>query len=64
MKIGVGVNRASTALSFIEKYGHLDRSSFMERISVDGSMHPRCLCSEKVGAAILDDGMQVRTIIE
>lgn len=58
MKIGVGANRAATAASFIEKYGYLDPSTFSNRLFVDRKRSTHC-CSEKIGAAILDDGMQV-----
>ncbi|GLU23711.1 hypothetical protein SLE2022_396980 [Rubroshorea leprosula] len=57
-KIGVGANRAATADGFFRKYGYVDygcRSS--ERKSVNETMRSH-LGSEKIGAAILDDGMQ------
>ncbi|XP_024021676.1 probable tetraacyldisaccharide 4'-kinase, mitochondrial isoform X1 [Morus notabilis] len=57
VKIGVGANRAATAASFIEKYGYLDPSTFSNRLFIDTKRSMHC-CSEKIGAAILDDGMQ------
>ncbi|GLT76011.1 hypothetical protein SLA2020_476970 [Shorea laevis] len=57
-KIGVGANRAATADGFFKKYGYVDygcKSS--ERKSVNETMRSH-LGSEKIGAAILDDGMQ------
>ena len=59
IKIGVGANRAATAASFIEIYGYLDPCrTFSDNPCVDFK-EPNCLCSEKIGAAVLDDGMQV-----
>ncbi|KAL5583616.1 hypothetical protein UlMin_016058 [Ulmus minor] len=47
VKIGVGADRAAIAASFFKKYGYLDHHKEQNHIS-----------SEKIGAAILDDGMQ------
>ncbi|GAV72906.1 LpxK domain-containing protein [Cephalotus follicularis] len=48
VNIGVGANRAATAACFFKKYGYIDRgNAFLKRNS-----------TEKIGAAILDDGMQ------
>lgn len=59
-KIGVGANRAATAASFIEKYGYVDprdcASSQKNCINPKVGSH---LKSGKIGAVILDDGMQV-----
>ncbi|KAL9444503.1 hypothetical protein AB3S75_017652 [Citrus x aurantiifolia] len=58
-KIGVGANRAATAASFIEKYGYVDprdcASSQKNCINPKVGSH---LKSGKIGAVILDDGMQ------
>ncbi|KAK2990030.1 hypothetical protein RJ640_004708 [Escallonia rubra] len=60
-KIGVGADRAATAACFIDRYGHINGlsvSSF-ERLCYehdrDAGSH---LDSDKIGVAILDDGMQ------
>lgn len=58
-KIGVGANRAATATSFLERYSYMDPcigSCFKRRCSNQkmGSNSE----SDKIGAAILDDGMQ------
>lgn len=60
-KIGVGANRAATATSFLERYGYMDPcigSCFKGQRSNQkmGSNSE----SDKIGAAILDDGMQVK----
>ncbi|KAM7498896.1 hypothetical protein LguiA_023310 [Lonicera macranthoides] len=58
-KIGVGANRAATATCFIGKYGCVNPHSikFFDRLCShqDAESH---LDSEKIGVAILDDGMQ------
>ncbi|XP_039170718.1 probable tetraacyldisaccharide 4'-kinase, mitochondrial [Eucalyptus grandis] len=55
-KVGVGANRAVTAAAFIEKYGYRD----LQNGRKSGSNDQICFnhCSEEIGAAILDDGMQ------
>lgn len=58
VKIGVGANRAATAASFIRKYGYVDPNKVLERLWVD-SKCPSHFGTEKIGVAILDDGMQV-----
>lgn len=68
-KVGVGANRAVTAAAFIEKYGYRDlrNRGCLKGGSTDqkmgekaGSNDQICFdhCSEEIGAAILDDGMQ------
>ncbi|XWS51846.1 hypothetical protein CRYUN_Cryun11dG0017500 [Craigia yunnanensis] len=59
VKIGVGANWAATANLFFEKYGYLDcrGSKFFERTYLDQKVGSH-ISSEKIGAAILDDGMQ------
>lgn len=59
-KIGVGANRAGTATSFIEKYGYVDPRdcASSEKICINPKVVSH-LKSEKIGAIILDDGMQV-----
>lgn len=63
VKIGIGANRAAIAASFLRKYGYVDpRSNTCSyRISLDQRLQSHCN-SEKIGAAILDDGMQVTTL--
>lgn len=58
-KIGLGANRAAVAASYFEKYGYVDprNSTYYQTLHLDKvESH---LNSEKVGAVILDDGMQV-----
>ncbi|XP_022717911.1 probable tetraacyldisaccharide 4'-kinase, mitochondrial isoform X2 [Durio zibethinus] len=59
VKVGVGVNRMATANLFFEKYGYVDcrGSKFSEKTYLDQKMESH-ISSEKIGAAILDDGMQ------
>ncbi|XP_062077691.1 probable tetraacyldisaccharide 4'-kinase, mitochondrial [Humulus lupulus] len=57
VKIGVGANRAATAASFFEKCGYVDPNTVSERLWVDAKESSRS-GSEKIGLAILDDGMQ------
>lgn len=58
-KIGVGANRAATAALLLERHGYMDPGpAFLERLSVDHTMGSH-LYSDKIGAVILDDGMQV-----
>lgn len=60
VRIGVGANRAATAVSFIEKYGCFDprttvccKSGSPDRSFISHSQ------TEGIGAIIMDDGMQV-----
>ncbi|XP_058094865.1 probable tetraacyldisaccharide 4'-kinase, mitochondrial isoform X3 [Magnolia sinica] len=57
-KIGVGANRAGTAAWFLEKYGYIDQFSTCFEKHCPGQ---KSSCSEvgKIGAVILDDGMQI-----
>ncbi|KAF3453448.1 hypothetical protein FNV43_RR03888 [Rhamnella rubrinervis] len=59
VKIAIGANRAAIASSFLRKYGYVDpRSSTCSyRVCVDQRVQSH-LNLEKIGAAILDDGMQ------
>lgn len=58
-KVGIGANRAMTAVGFLERYGYIDSHSddFFEnllsvnKVGID-------VTSDKIGVAILDDGMQ------
>lgn len=72
--VGVGTNRAATAAAFIEKYGYRDprTSECLKGDSNDqklgepagsyGQIRSNHSC-EEIGAAILDDGMQVHQYI-
>lgn len=59
-KIGVGANRAAIAACCFERYGYIDpRSSTCDhKLCLDKNVESH-LNSEKIGAVILDDGMQV-----
>lgn len=50
VKIGVGANRSAIAASFFERYGHINDYS-SRHLESDST-------SNKIGAVILDDGMQ------
>ncbi|CAO2835939.1 unnamed protein product [Amaranthus hypochondriacus] len=58
-KVGSGANRGTTAAWFLEKYGYVDYSAnvickdllFRNKVDTEAT-------SNKIGAAILDDGMQ------
>ncbi|XP_027172404.1 probable tetraacyldisaccharide 4'-kinase, mitochondrial isoform X2 [Coffea eugenioides] len=59
-KVGVGANRAATAASFLERHGYLNFSdstcstkAFLSKKARTDSF------SDKIGVAILDDGMQL-----
>ncbi|XP_059443027.1 probable tetraacyldisaccharide 4'-kinase, mitochondrial isoform X2 [Corylus avellana] len=58
-KIGVGANRAAIAACCFERYGYIDpRSSTCDhKLCLDKNVESH-LNSEKIGAVILDDGMQ------
>lgn len=53
-KIGVGANRAATAAAFFKQYGYVDPCNYL----VDQKFATQ-LDLAKIGAVILDDGMQV-----
>lgn len=56
-RLGVGANRRAIAASILERYGHMDSSLMLEKLSSPD----RCEVghdNEKVGVVILDDGMQ------
>ncbi|KAL7186568.1 hypothetical protein ACSBR2_028325 [Camellia fascicularis] len=59
-KIGVGANRAATAASFLKRYGYADPHIIGSCLKRCGSDQKAGSLSEldKLGAAILDDGMQ------
>ncbi|KAL6647255.1 hypothetical protein ACP70R_014692 [Stipagrostis hirtigluma subsp. patula] len=60
-KIGVGANRAAVASSMLQKYGnidHWDTSCTEKKISSTSNLE-----SSKIGVAILDDGMQHRSLL-
>lgn len=54
-KVGIGANRAAVASYFLEKYGCLDFNSS----KCFNQKAVKQLESGKIGAVILDDGMQV-----
>lgn len=61
VKIGVGANRAAIAAHFFEKYGYVDpysTSKYADGLNLGQKVgiHPS---SQKIGAVVLDDGMQV-----
>lgn len=63
-KIGVGANRAATAACFFEKYGFVNPSSirtFFDQSFLHERVEARTI-SEKLGAVVLDDGMQVYSV--
>lgn len=60
VKVGIGADRRATAAWYFNKYGYVgSRSSTLteKRCLEQARNHPK---SEKIGAIILDDGMQVR----
>lgn len=59
-KIGVGANRAATAYSFLKQYGYMNlhNSTYYERLLSHEKVNNHSN-SGHIGAAILDDGMQV-----
>lgn len=59
-KIGVGANRAAVAASYFERYGYVDprSSTSNQKLCLEQKVESH-LNLEKIGAVILDDGMQV-----
>ncbi|GAB2284699.1 hypothetical protein Dimus_019151 [Dionaea muscipula] len=59
-KFGVGANRVTTALCFIERYGHVDpgTSNWAENLCSDEKVGNQ-LYNGGISIAILDDGMQI-----
>nr|GMD53197.1 probable tetraacyldisaccharide 4'-kinase, mitochondrial isoform X2 [Ipomoea batatas] len=49
VKIGVGANRAAIAASFFQRHGYMNPKDNSTRTN---------LCVDRIGAAVLDDGMQ------
>ncbi|KAG8365092.1 hypothetical protein BUALT_Bualt18G0068200 [Buddleja alternifolia] len=56
-RIGVGANRAAIAASFLERYGYITFHGSSEKLSSDEKAQNASI-SDRIGAAILDDGMQ------
>lgn len=58
-KIGIGADRAMTASRFLERYGYVDPCSngFLKNVLSEKKVQTD-VSSDKIGAAILDDGMQ------
>uniref|UniRef100_A0A2N9HJV3 tetraacyldisaccharide 4'-kinase n=1 Tax=Fagus sylvatica TaxID=28930 RepID=A0A2N9HJV3_FAGSY len=58
-KIGVGANRAAVAASYFERYGYVDprSSTSNQKLCLEQKVESH-LNLEKIGAVILDDGMQ------
>lgn len=62
-KIGVGANRAGIGAVLLEKYGYIDFHSNTSPASNFSDSKARSdHFGHKIGAVILDDGMQVLTI--
>lgn len=59
-KVGIGANRATAANQFLERYGHIDSctNNFFENLLLVNKVGTD-VTSDKIGVAILDDGMQV-----
>jgi len=59
-KVGIGADRAMTAGWFLERYGYVDpRSNGFLKNLLSYKKVQTDVRSDKIGAAILDDGMQV-----
>ncbi|KNA04438.1 hypothetical protein SOVF_199810 isoform A [Spinacia oleracea] len=58
-KVGIGANRATAANQFLERYGHIDSctNNFFENLLLVNKVGTD-VTSDKIGVAILDDGMQ------
>ncbi|VAH30783.1 unnamed protein product [Triticum turgidum subsp. durum] len=61
-KIGVGANRAAVGSSMLQKYGHVDPCDAFRREKL-GCNRVASGKSAKIGVAILDDGMQHRSLL-
>uniref|UniRef100_A0A453BR50 tetraacyldisaccharide 4'-kinase n=1 Tax=Aegilops tauschii subsp. strangulata TaxID=200361 RepID=A0A453BR50_AEGTS len=61
-KIGVGANRAAVGSSMLQKYGHVDPCDAFcrEKLACNRVASGK---SAKIGVAILDDGMQHRSLL-
>lgn len=59
-KVGVGANRSAVAASFLERYGCINNfnSSYFKKLGPDQKLGGSSI-TNKIGAIILDDGMQV-----
>lgn len=57
VKIGMGANRAATATSFLHRHGFI---SPFDITCLEKPATKSPVVSDKIGVAILDDGMQVR----
>ncbi|XP_010666215.1 probable tetraacyldisaccharide 4'-kinase, mitochondrial isoform X2 [Beta vulgaris subsp. vulgaris] len=59
VKVGVGANRAATASWFLDRYGYINSctNAFFEKLLSVNKVDTDAT-SDKIGAAILDDGMQ------
>ncbi|XXG46680.1 hypothetical protein AAC387_Pa02g1465 [Persea americana] len=58
-KVGVGANRSAVAASFLERYGCINNfnSSYFKKLCPDQKLGGSSI-TNKIGAIILDDGMQ------
>ncbi|CAH9138825.1 unnamed protein product [Cuscuta epithymum] len=54
-KIGVGANRAAIASIYFQRYGYIDPRGSLNHETLSSE---NISCGDKIGVAILDDGMQ------
>lgn len=58
-KLGIGANRAAVASSMLQKYGYVNPCDAFPREKLSSARSPVVTGpSDKIGVAILDDGMQ------
>ena len=57
-KIGVGANRVATAVRFLDQYGFTSSRAGFEQLFCGNKIEVQS-SNNKIGVAILDDGMQV-----
>ncbi|CAH9052564.1 unnamed protein product [Cuscuta epithymum] len=59
-KIGVGANRAAIASIYFQRYGYIDPRGSLNHETLSSE---NISCGDKIGVAILDDGMQINFFI-